>query len=639
MDPAEAERIARELFGVAGRASPLPGERDDNFRLDTAATRYVLKLHAPDTDPAELEFQDAAIAHAGTPLLAGRTTRAGERFARLLSWVEGTPWAEAGPWEPALLRELGRTVARVDRALARVDHPSKMRPHRWNMLDAPQLSASTPSGFVADALHSFHELRPSLDELPWQVIHNDANDHNVIVAAGRRSVSVIDFGDIVWAPRVCGLAVACAYAMLGQPQPVRAILPLVAGYHEEQPLAPAELAPLYDLIRTRLAMSVLNAVDQLAEAPENDYLAISQEPIRDLVDRLEHESAELAHLRFRDACGYRAVPTEHAVVSHVRLAPSPDVIRLDDGRPGGYLEPRGWYGGEAFATDDPGERRTVHLGVDVWHPAGEPVFAAHDGVVEAVEVRPHQFDFGGVVILRHATADGVPFFTLYGHLAHALPRAGDGGRAERADRRARQRARERRLGAAPALPAADDAGRDGNRRARRGGAVRARRMGVDLPRPEPDPAGAGLRAPARARSREHPPPPPDEPVRGAVDLVPGTARDRPRRARVPVRRGRQRLARPRQQRLPRRARATRASPAALAEQAAVLNTNTRYLHPTLVTYARRLAATLPDPLSRRVPDELRLRGERPRAADRARPHRPRATCSRWSGATTATSRR
>jgi Ser/Thr protein kinase RdoA (MazF antagonist) len=216
MNPTEAERIARELFGVAGRASPLAGERDDNFRLDTAATRYVLKLHAPDTDPAELEFQDLAIAQAGTPLLAGRTTRAGERFARLLSWVDGTPWAEAGPWEPALMRELGRTVARVDRALARVDHPSKMRPHRWNMLDAPPLTASTPSGFVADALHSFHELRPSLDALPWQVIHNDANDHNAIVSADRCSVSLIDFGDIVWAPRVCGLAVACAYAMLGQ---------------------------------------------------------------------------------------------------------------------------------------------------------------------------------------------------------------------------------------------------------------------------------------------------------------------------------------------------------------------------------------------------------------------------------------
>ncbi|MFQ5436378.1 MAG: aminotransferase class III-fold pyridoxal phosphate-dependent enzyme, partial [Anaerolineae bacterium] len=36
---------------------------------------------------------------------------------------------------------------------------------------------------------------------------------------------------------------------------------------------------------------------------------------------------------------------------------------------------------------------------------------------------------------------------------------------------------------------------------------------------------------------------------------------------------------------------------ALARQAAVLNTNTRYLHDNLVRYAERLAATLPDPLS------------------------------------------
>ena len=37
--------------------------------------------------------------------------------------------------------------------------------------------------------------------------------------------------------------------------------------------------------------------------------------------------------------------------------------------------------------------------------------------------------------------------------------------------------------------------------------------------------------------------------------------------------------------------------AALSEQAGVLNTNTRYLHDALVRYARRLADTLPDPLS------------------------------------------
>ncbi len=36
---------------------------------------------------------------------------------------------------------------------------------------------------------------------------------------------------------------------------------------------------------------------------------------------------------------------------------------------------------------------------------------------------------------------------------------------------------------------------------------------------------------------------------------------------------------------------------ALQKQTAVLNTNTRYLHPNIIEYARRLTATLPDPLS------------------------------------------
>ena len=38
------------------------------------------------------------------------------------------------------------------------------------------------------------------------------------------------------------------------------------------------------------------------------------------------------------------------------------------------------------------------------------------GTVEAVADRPDRFDYGGVVILRHETDDGDAFFTLYGHL-------------------------------------------------------------------------------------------------------------------------------------------------------------------------------------------------------------------------------
>ena len=96
----------------------------------------MLKLHAPGTDRSELDFQDAARdrarRHAACSPAAPRGPASSSRACS--SWVDGTPWAEAGPWEPELLRELGRTVARIDRALAAVDHPAKRRTHRWNML-------------------------------------------------------------------------------------------------------------------------------------------------------------------------------------------------------------------------------------------------------------------------------------------------------------------------------------------------------------------------------------------------------------------------------------------------------------------------------------------------------------------------
>ena len=66
---------------------------------------------------------------------------------------------------------------------------------------------------------------------------------------------------------MCGLAVAGAYAMQGQPDPARAVVPVVRGYHEVAPLRADELAVLFDLMRTRLAMSVAMAARQYAAEP------------------------------------------------------------------------------------------------------------------------------------------------------------------------------------------------------------------------------------------------------------------------------------------------------------------------------------------------------------------------------------
>ena len=59
---------------------------------------------------------------------------------------------------------------------------------------------------------------------------------------------------------------------------------------------------------------------QRAEQPGNEYLLISQQGVTALLRRLGAVPPELELLRLRDACGYEAVPTAHAVRAHLRLA-------------------------------------------------------------------------------------------------------------------------------------------------------------------------------------------------------------------------------------------------------------------------------------------------------------------------------
>jgi 4-aminobutyrate aminotransferase-like enzyme len=56
------------------------------------------------------------------------------------------------------------------------------------------------------------------------------------------------------------------------------------------------------------------------------------------------------------------------------------------------------------------------MGTDVFAPAGTPVRAPLAGVVRDRQNRTAPLDYGGVLVLEHATAAGEAFWTLYGHL-------------------------------------------------------------------------------------------------------------------------------------------------------------------------------------------------------------------------------
>ncbi len=468
MNDLNPEAILKDHFGLIGEISQLPGERDLNFKVVTDQV-YVLKLYeAGNRD--WLELQDFAlrmleIPGIPTPIQSKQghflIDLSNGRTARLLQWVDGEPWAKSET-DSNLLQTLGAKIALVDKKLSTIAINEKNaqvlnRQFIWNLLQAGSLIAETNlikdlvlQTAVTNVLQSFKDkVIPKLRALPTQVIHNDGNDYNILVDGDR--LGLIDFGDIVIAPKIVGLAVCAAYMVLEKDEPIKEILPLIRGYHMVVPLTPAELEILFDLIQVRLAMSVVNAAIQSKSAPANQYLLISQGVVPDALIKLAKTDRNHSHFRFRDACGYEGNPNSRAIRQYLESVAKPsDVVckpfatakkyffnwSIDNpALPrteaelnvlmaqvdaqvsiGYYCEERNVYQGEAFNIKSP-SARTFHLGVDLGMPAGSAVYAPLDGEVYAFNDNNTYLDYGPVIMLQHLTDTGIPFWTLYGHLS------------------------------------------------------------------------------------------------------------------------------------------------------------------------------------------------------------------------------
>ena len=85
---------------------------------------------------------------------------------------------------------------------------------------------------------------------------------------------------------------------------------------------------------------------------------------------------------------------------------------------GGYGELRSIYGlSNVFDASVEGEEpRRFHIGMDIWGKAGTPVFAPLGGMVHSFAFNDRKGDYGATIILLHQL-DGIPFYSLYGHLS------------------------------------------------------------------------------------------------------------------------------------------------------------------------------------------------------------------------------
>ena len=123
----------------------------------------------------------------------------------------------------------------------------------------------------------------------------------------------VDFGDAVHTWTVADLAIAIAYSILKRDDPLVVARLMATHYHTTRPLNEHEVAALFGLICMRLCTSVVMAAEQTKAQPDNDYLLVSQEPIRRTLPKLVVTPFDFAHATLREAVGLPAIPSYKAV--------------------------------------------------------------------------------------------------------------------------------------------------------------------------------------------------------------------------------------------------------------------------------------------------------------------------------------
>jgi 4-aminobutyrate aminotransferase-like enzyme/Ser/Thr protein kinase RdoA (MazF antagonist) len=472
--PNEVAAIARDLYGLAGELAPLDSERDRNFRLTEAdGTSWVLKIANEAEDAQALAFQAALLRHVhavdpGLPLPHLRPTAAGEdlgkarrhggpeHFVRLVSWLPGQLFSNC--CRTAELHDsLGESLGRLDRALQSFGHAGAHRVFDWDIKQAGRSRARLE--FIDDRaqraiLEHFlarfeSRIATPLARLRSQVIHGDANDNNLLVdgPVGRRITGLIDFGDAIHSATIGEVAVTCAYAMLGEASPIDVAGRIAAGYHRAYPLQSEELELLFDLIAMRLVTSVTISASRRERVKDNAYLNVSEAPAWAMLERLRAMDAALATGLLRHACGFEAAPGAKSVVrwiaeNRTKLRP------VMDRAPAGLAKAKVPFGdalhpiAKASAARQPEEAERmwraiadkdgIELGIGPWGeerpvyssdafrsvfaPAGSNVRTPLDGTVVDLFETDVPLDYGHAVLLKHEE-DGLVFHSLWGHLS------------------------------------------------------------------------------------------------------------------------------------------------------------------------------------------------------------------------------
>lgn len=492
----EAAQILQSHYNSSGQLKPLPSEIGQNFLITTArGERTILKIAHPEEKLSQLQMENRMINllnrkadspmcprlipdKDGNEIVQQKDNRGNPLLIRMVSFLPGTLLARYKPHTPQLMVALGEFMGRLDGILQSFKDPAACRFIEWDLREGEFIANhldSIPKGkkrsMVQHHLHQFQKyVVPQFDQLRISVIHNDGNDYNLFVNTswpeGPRIEGIIDFGDVVESFTVNEIAITAAYAMMDKQDPLETASHLLRGYHGSYRLLPAEIEVLFYLICMRLCVSVTLSAIRKTGKPENDYLAISEQPAWNLLEKLQQIDPDFACYSFRQACGITPCPQGTRLVKWLKKnkrnfhpllgeRPKPENIKVFDlsvGSPdmGGINTRLSAHAMTAYIFNTllsegatlgvgcyrenrlhppikrtPGQQplsSAQHLGIDLYTEARTPIYAPLDGTVVALCKKYFTHSQGPTVILKHITEGKDPvFYTLYAHISqHSL---------------------------------------------------------------------------------------------------------------------------------------------------------------------------------------------------------------------------
>lgn len=484
----EAEDMLFSFFNIKGKASKLRGEIDFNFKIKSdRGNEYLLKISRPDEDDNYLDFQQKLLQHLEVnklglivpKVIKDKNDRVisdfkdqfgKQRKVRLLTWISGRVWSDVNPQLDDLRFSLGEQCGLLTKELQGFDHHKAHRNLEWDIAQSLWTKAhihlfrDEEKGILSTFQRNFELSQKAYSKLRKSVVHNDANDNNIIVShdlLNPKVTALIDYGDAFFTQIINDVAIACAYAIMGHIDPLAAALPIIKGYHFSFPLKEEEMVHLYNAIAMRLVISLTKSAINKIKEPDNKYLLISEKSAWEVLKKWYSINPEFACFSFRQACGFTAHPNEEKFkswalknnvglkelfpsvkknkieyvdlsvsskwIGHERDFNDLDLFQFKINKlqaqsqdkiiAGGYLEPRALYTSTAYDKigNNGRESRTIHLGIDFWLPALTPIHALFDGEIVTAVNDAGDKEYGGLVIIKHST-ETFDFYTLYGHL-------------------------------------------------------------------------------------------------------------------------------------------------------------------------------------------------------------------------------